>query len=293
MSNVYLNGKIIPEDEAFIPANDRSILFGDAAYETLRTYSGKFFRLPEHLKRLRKTLTGMELTLPVSDEDIIAGAGMLMDSGHAPDSRVRLTVTGGVHSEEIRLRRPNPPSLIMTARPLTAPPTAAYERGVRVVVASARIHTHSPLPRLKTTNRLMHLMAKEDALAKAAWDALFCDENDCVLEGTMTNVFFVFGEELVTPPLSSPLLAGVTRDMVLETARDENIAIREAPVPLAEVGQATEAILTSTTIELLPIREIENQRIGSGRPGPIWRRLIERYRAKVSEETGVLQTPVP
>ena len=181
----------------------------------------------------------------------------------------------------------------MTARPLTVPPQEAYERGVRVVIASARVHTHSPLPRLKTSNRLMHLMAKEDALAKAAWDALFCDEQECVLEGTMTNVFFVFGDELVTPPLSSPLLAGVTRDMVLEAARVERIAIREATVPLEDLSQAAEAFLTSTTIELLPIREIETQRMGSGQPGPIWRRLIERYRAMVFKETGVEQKPVP
>lgn len=291
MSFVYLNGEILPRDKAVIPVNDRAILFGDGAYETMRSYSGKFFRFPEHLRRLRNTLKGMELALDVSDEDIFRGALELVEANRAPDARLRLTVTGGLDNGEIRLRRSHPANLIMSARPLVPPPGDTYRKGVSVAVSPWRIHADSPLPRIKTINRLMHLMAKEEALARGAWDSLFCDPEGSILEGTATNVFFVIDGTLRTPALEGPLLAGVTRDAVLEAAKAAGVPSREGRVPLEEARTAEEAFLTSTTIELLPIRELDGTRIGE--PGPVWRKLGTAYRELVAVETGVPQSPVP
>lgn len=287
MVNLYVNGRILPEAEAVVSANDRAILFGDAAYETMRSYAGKFFRFPEHLRRLRDTLRGMELDLPASDEDITRGAADLVAANRVPDARLRLTVTGGHSDGAIRLRRSHPPNLIMTATPLVPPPAEAYRDGVEVLLSAWRVHSDSPLPRIKTVNRLMHLMAKELAIAAGAWETLFTDEADCILEGTATNVFFVIGGTLRTGSLDEPLLAGVTRDAILETARRESIPVGEGPVTVAEARGATEAFLSSTTIELLPIRRLGDEVVGEGKPGPIWRRLHAGYRKLVSTETGV------
>jgi branched-chain amino acid aminotransferase len=223
----------------------------------------------------------------VDDEGITRGAQQLILANEVPDARLRLTVTGGRHDGQIRLRRSHPARLILTATPLVPPPTEAYRDGVEVVISPWRVHTDSPLPRIKTTQRLMHLMAKEEALERGAYEALFCDEKDGILEGTATNVFFVIGGALCTESLSGPLLAGVTRDAVLEEAREAGIPVREGRVGREELGRASEAFLTSTTIEILPIRAVDGEPVGEGRPGPVARDLRTRYRRLVTRETGV------
>lgn len=282
MPHLYLNGRIVSEDEALVPANDRAILFGDGAYETMRSYAGKLLRFPEHLARLRQTLEGMSLDLPVSDQEITRGARELIEANRCPDARVRLTVTGGLSDGQIRLARAHPPNLIMAATPLVPPPPDAYREGIGVVLSPWPVSTQSPLPRIKTINRLMHLMAKEEAIRTGAWDALFRDEAGMILEGTATNVFFVIDGVLRTAPLSSPLLPGVTRDLVLEVAREAGIEIREDAVTVNELQVCSEAFLTSTTIELLPIRRIDEQAVGT--PGPTWQFLLSRYRMAIERE---------
>ncbi|HET9233014.1 MAG TPA: aminotransferase class IV [Candidatus Eisenbacteria bacterium] len=285
MSFIHLNGALVPEGEARISVQDRAILFGDGAYETMRSYAGRFFRFPEHLRRLRHTLSGMRLTLEMSDAAITEAAMRLVEANRIPDARLRLTVTGGIFGGEIRLRRTHPPNVIMTAVPLVSPPADAYRDGVKVVSHPWPVHSKAPLPHLKTVNRLPHLMAKEEALQHGAWEALFLDETGAILEGTATNVFFVVDGTLLTPSLSGPLLAGVTRDVVLEAARNLEISSREARVDSATTAHASEAFLTSTTLELLPIRELDGRKIGSGTPGPVWARLDRRYKEMVSRET--------
>ena len=284
MAFIYLNGDLVPEEDAKITVQDRAILFGDGAYETMRTYAGAFFRFPEHLRRLRYTLDGLRLDLEQTDADITEGARRLVEANGVPNARLRLTVTGGRFGGEIRLKRTHPPNLIMTAVPLTPPPPEVYETGVTVLLNPWPVHSRAPLPHLKTINRLPHLMAKEDALAKDAWESLFCDETGAILEGTATNVFFVIDDVLMTPSLSGARLAGVTRDVVLETARRLEIPARELRVGAEDVKAAEEAFLTSTTIELLPIRTVGSTRIGP--PGPVWAKLHQCYREIVTQETG-------
>ena len=285
MSFIHLNGALVPEAEAMISVQDRALLFGDGAYETMRSYGGRFFRFPEHLRRLRFTLSGLRLELLTSDAEITEAALRLVEANRIPDARVRLTVTGGIFGGEIRLRRSHPPNVIMTAVPLVPPPPEAYRDGVTVVLYRWPVHSKTPLPHLKTVNRLPHLMAKEEALEHDAWEALFLDETGAILEGTATNVFFVREGALITPSLSGPLLAGVTRDVVLEAAHQLEIPTRETRVGADDAAQAEEAFLTSTTLELLPIRALDRHTIGSGVPGPLWARLHERYRDMVRRET--------
>jgi branched-chain amino acid aminotransferase len=285
MAFVYLNGDLVPEENATITVQDRAILFGDGAYETMRSYAGAFFRFPEHLRRLRHTLEGLRLDLELTDAAITEGARRLVEANGIPNARLRLTVTGGRFGGEIRLRRTHPPNVIMTAVPLTPPPSEVYESGVNVLLSPWPVHSRARLPHLKTVNRLPHLMAKEDALAEGAWESLFCDETGAILEGTATNVFFLVDGVLTTPSLSGALLAGVTRDVVLEVARELGIPAHEVRVSVEDVAAAEEAFLTSTTIELLPIRAVGSTRIGS--PGPVGARLHRAYREVVTRETGV------
>jgi branched-chain amino acid aminotransferase len=235
----------------------------------------------------------MRLPLATSDEAITQAAMDLIRANDLPEARLRLTVTGGRHDGAIRLRRTGEPNLILTASPLIPPPAEHYRDGVDVVLSPWPVHGSLPLPRIKTVNRLMHLMAKEAALEQGAYESLFQDEAGGILEGTATNVFFVVDGVLRTASLESPLLEGVTRDAVLETARAAGMRVEEGRVGAEELPRAREAFLTSTTIELLPIRTLDARPMGEGRPGPVWRGLFEQFRAKVSAETGIPLAPLP
>ena len=285
MRYVYLNGRVLPESEAHLPVDDRAVLFGDAAYETVRSYRGRYFRFPEHLDRLRHTVEGMGLTLPYPDADILAGAEELLARNNLSDARLRLTLTGGKHEGAIRLKRPHPPNLILSAFPLTLPAPETYAAGVDVVISEWAVHSDSPLPRIKTVNRLMHLMAKEAALEAGAYESLFLDETGAFLEGTATNLFLVVDGELLTPGLNTPILAGVTRDVVLAEAREAGLPVRDTRIPREAAARASEGFLTGSTIELLPIRTLDGVRLGG--PGPIVADLTRRYRSRVARETGL------
>ncbi len=286
MVYVYLNGEVLPHHAASLPVDDRAILFGDAAYETVRSYAGRYFRLSQHLDRLRSTATAMGMDVPYSDAEIARGAAELLDRNGLRDARLRLTLTGGRHEGAIRLARPHAPNLIMSVFPLTLPPETLYATGVDVMVSRWTVHTDSPLPRIKTVNRLMHLMAKEEAIEAGAYESLFPDEAGNLLEGTATNVFFVLAGVLVTPALGNPILAGVTREAILAEAHAGGLECRETTVSLETALAASEAFLSASTIELLPIRTLAGSRIGDGRPGPVWHNLRGCYRALVAHEVG-------
>jgi branched-subunit amino acid aminotransferase/4-amino-4-deoxychorismate lyase len=290
VNHVWLNGRLVPEAEAVIPVNDRVVLFGDGGYETVRSYQGKFLRFPQHLERLRRTLDGIGIEMAITDEQILAGADELITADGIPDARVRLTVTSGLHDGVIRLRRSHPPNVIVVASPVTTPSEAAYRDGVTVILSPYTIAHDSPQARLKTVPRLTHLMAKEAALEAGAWDAIFLDEHRNFLEGTMTNLFLVVDGAVCTPPLDNAILEGVTRSLVLEMAENEGLTVREEPLGEAEARRASEAFLTSTTIELLPIRRIGD--IGIGPPGPVRAALHRRYRAAIAAELGI-SLPMP
>ena len=292
MALIHLNGRLVPESEALIPANDRAVLFGDGAYETVRSYAWKFLRFDAHLARMRTALAGIELDFPLSDEAIVAAADELIRANDIPDARIRLTITGGLHEGALRLRRPNPPNFIMSATPIVPPPADAYRDGVKALVAGFAVSQTSPLARLKAIPRLANLMAREEALQADCWDSIFCDERGNLLEGTFTNFFLVTGGTLRTAPLQHALLPGITRNLVLTTAREAGIKVSEDPVPRELLAEAEEAFITSTTIEILPLRQVGDTVIGDGRPGPVQRQLHTLYRETVSKELGVTMPPV-
>ena len=291
MSVVYLDGKLIPEDQALIPVNDRAILFGDGAYETVRTYQGKPFRLVQHLERLAITLEGIQIDLPLDIDAIGAGLLELVQTNDHPDARVRITVTGGDHTGTIRLARNHPPRFIMTSMPLPVLPEATYRNGVQVLISDYKITHTSPLARLKTTPRLLNLMAKEEALQAGAFESIFFDEHGHVLEGTASNVFIVEKGALVTPALDLAILAGVTRDMVLSVAENLGVPSSEEAITRDRLLGADEVFVTNTTCELVPVSQIDDHRIG--KPGPLWYRLAEGYRRAVELELGIKLEPLP
>jgi branched-chain amino acid aminotransferase len=282
---VYLDGAILNEGEALIPAGDRGVLFGDGIFETVRAYDGKPFRMDRHLDRLSAGCRELRLTGVPSDEVIAAAVAELyrlnVVSG---DAYVRITLTGGIFDGNRTLQRPGPPHVYIVVKPFEGYPQEWYERGMRVVVSGIRRSEGSPLSRIKSNNYLANLMAKQEARDRGGDDAVLLNSSGYLTEGTSSNLFLVWRGKVATPGVECGLLPGVTREAVLELCEEYGIACETGLLALDELLQADEAFFTVSTGEIVPIAEVEGTSIGFKCPGPITVRLADAYKQLVKKE---------
>ena len=261
---IWVNGRVLSADEAAVPALDHGVTVGDGVFETMRVYDDEPFAMRRHLDRLARSAAGLGLTLPSRSlleravREVVAATAL-------PDGRVRLTVTAG----------PGPlgsgaaggdATVIAAMAPLgPVDPTAAV-----ITVPWVR-NERSPLAGLKTTSYAENVVALARATAAGASEALFANSVGELCEGTGTNVFVVLDGRLVTPPLSSGCLAGVTRELVLEVVEAE-----ERTVPMAVIQEAEEIFLTSSVREVQPVVRVDDRVVDAG---PVTRATAEAFTA--------------
>jgi branched-chain amino acid aminotransferase len=268
---VWVNGTLVDGDAPAVSAFDHGLLTGDGVFETIKTYAGKPFALTRHYARLQHS--GRGLGLPIPDRTVVGEAiDAVVAANGVTEGRVRVTVTGGpapLGSE----RGPTGPTVIVAAAPQPEwPPTTA------VVVVPWPRNERSPLAGLKTTSYGDNVVALAYAKERGAGEAIFGNLAGNLCEGTGSNVFLVVDGELVTPPLSSGCLAGVTRAVLLEVAD-----VVERDVPLAQLTEAQEAFITSTTRELQPISSVDGRELPTA-PGPITAAAAEAFSALVARD---------
>jgi branched-chain amino acid aminotransferase len=282
---VYLNGVIMDEREALIPASDRGILFGDGIFETMRAYSGKPFRMDRHMERLHAGCRDLRLSGVPPEKEIGDAIGELyrlnVVSG---DAYVRITLTGGLFDGNRSLQRSNPPNVYIMVKPLEGYPQEWYERGMRVVVSGVRTNEGSPLSRIKSNNYLDNLMAKQEAKDRGGDDAVMLNSSGFLTEGTSSNLFLVRHGKVVTPGVECGLLPGVTREAVMELCEEYGLVCETAFLTLDDLLQADEAFFSVSTGEIVPVAKVEGSPIGFRCPGPITIRLSAAYRALVKKE---------
>jgi D-alanine transaminase len=270
-SLVYLNGEYIPYDEARVPVEDRGLQFADGVYEVVRYYGGRPFRMAQHLSRLVKSAAGIELPLPPVDELRSAMDTLIARQGLV-EATVYLQVTRGAAPRQHGLIADLAPTVIAIARPAR---TVRPRPTLRVVTVSddrwARCY-------LKTTALLPNALARERARRLGADDAIFVRDG-FAMEATASNVFVVFKDRLVTPPLTNYILAGITREAVLELAAAEGIETVEEPVSAHLIYQADEVFISGTNSELGPVVAVDGRSIGSGHAGPIFERVLAAFDA--------------
>lgn len=278
-----VNGRIVPADQARVSILDNGFTFGDSVYETLRTYGGRPFLLGRHLARLRGSAARLGISIPASDGGLEADLGELLARAANGESYIRLIVTRGVGDISYNFERVQGPTVVMAAKPFQPYPEAHYRDGVDVVLSSVRRnHPLSLDPAIKSCNLLNNILAVREAQARGAAEPILLNHAGEVAEGASTNVFAVRAGALLTPPLEAGILAGITRQFVLELARELALRAREESLPVDALLSADEAFLTSTTRELMPIRSIDARPVGSGRPGPLTRRLLAVYRDRAA-----------
>ena len=275
-----VNGEITPAEEARVSVLDNGFTFGDAVYETLRTYGGRPFHLDRHLERLRRSAQRLAIPMPAADDPIARDLDALLARAANPESYIRIIVTRGRGDISYHFDRVKGPTTVLVVKPYAPLPPASYTDGVAVILASVRRNPpHSLDPAIKSCNLLNNIQAMQEAQAKGAFEAIMLNEIGEIAETAGANVFMVKDGTLITPPLEAGILAGVTRHVVLELARGLELPVREEPVAVKDLLAADEVFITSTLKEVLPVATIDGRRVGPGRPGPVTLRLLAALRA--------------
>ena len=251
LERVWLDGALLPRDEARIPVDDRGFLYGAACFETMRTIGGVVFRLDRHFDRLERGLRGLGVEPPARALLRTAIAATL-EANALSDARIRLTVSAGNSGGRAGLRPAAAPAVLVAAEP--PPPDPGPARAL--VAREVRVDASRPLPFAKTANYLPSLLALEEARRAGFEQALLLDAADEVVEAATANLFAVADGVLLTPPLAAGPLPGITREAVLECARDLGLPAEERRLPLALLEGASELLLTSSVIGVQPLAEL-------------------------------------
>jgi branched-chain amino acid aminotransferase len=279
---VSVDGRVGTPEDVTLKVTDNGFVFGDSAYETLRTYGGRPFELDRHLRRLRRSIGLLGFDLGIGDDEIRSRIDACLKFAGNAESYLRVIVSRGVGDMTYRFERIPAPTIAMYVKPLEPQSEALYEQGGAAALVTIRRNPIEALdPRIKASNLLNNALATREAYAKGAFEALLLNTRDEVAEGAGSNIFIVKGGVLLTPPLSCGLLPGITREIVLETAAAKGIPHEERVLHEADLRSAEELFVTSTLKELAPVVTLDGAPISDGNPGPVTKRLIAAYRERI------------
>jgi branched-chain amino acid aminotransferase len=278
----FLNGRFLPLNEASVPVSDSGFLYGYGCYETLRGYQGHFFRFDDHLNRLSQTAD--KLRLPVDMQALRKVVPETLRRNDFENSRVRITITGGEGNLNSASQTLQNPTVLVTVTNYEPNSFEKYKKGFQVIFARSTRNSGSLLPGLKTTCFLESLLARRQALSTGADDALLLNENGLLTEASSSNVFIFSEGILKTPRLGIGLLPGVTRRILLDLAKQNDISAVEADILPEELMNTGEVFLTNSMLEIMPVTGLEGKAVGSAKPGPVTRKLMAAYKELVAQE---------
>ena len=280
MSTVYLNGRLVPREQAMVPVDDRGFLFADGIYEVTPAFGGAFFRLDRHLDRMRRGLAALRIDYdPAALVDV--HRELLAANGFegSPSCYVYVQVTRGAAPRAHAFpTTPVRPTVYAFAREFARPARDAWDKGFAAITVPDRRWARADL---KTIALLPNVLALQAAVEAGATDALLVRDG-VAIEGAHSNFFAVLDGVVTTHPATNQILHGISREFVLELARDLGLPAEERPIQVEELARAQEAFFTGTTTEVRPCVRVDGRPIGDGRVGPVSRRLSEAYLAGVS-----------
>lgn len=270
---IAIDGVLTDPETAAVPVLDRGFLYGDSAFEVLRTYRGQPFEMRAHLARLSWSCERIGMP-PVDERGVEREITAALDAAKNEESYVRVIVTRGITAIGLAVAQEVRPRRVIVVLPLGAQPAELYERGVEVAtVAIARSLDGTGAAGAKASNYLPNILSLESARARGAYEAISVASGGELLEGSTSNLFVVKRGGVITPPLSMGILGGITRRVVMQAAKDEGIALEERLMFPPDLYGADEAFLTSTLREVIPIVRADGMQLGGGTPGPVTQRL--------------------
>lgn len=283
---IYIDGRYYDEKNARISVFDHGLLYGDGVFEGIRVYSGRVFKLQEHIERLAYSAKAILLNLPLSHADLCRAVVETCRRNRLRNGYVRLLVTRGRGTLGLNPNKCTAPSVIIIAGKIQLYPAEYYERGLEIVTVPTVRNLHSALnPAIKSLNYLNNILAKIEANQAGCEEAIMLNAEGYVAECTGDNLFLVKGRHLMTPPLSAGALYGITRATVIDLARAAGLTVSEPNLTRYDVYNADECFLTGTGAEVVPVIKVDGRAIGDARPGPVTRDLVRAYHA-LTNSTG-------
>ena len=286
---IYINGDLVPEADAKITVYDHGLLYGDGAFEGIRVYSGKVFKLQEHVARLYRSAYALMIELPITQEEMMEAVLKVLRANKVENGYVRITITRGV-GLGLDPRGVKSPTVIIMSGELALYPDEMYVTGLDVATVSTRVPPPQVMePRIKSLGKYVsNIQAKIEANKTGAGEGLMLNIQGYVAEASGDNIFLIVDGVLITPPSYMGILEGITRNIVMELARAEGMQVEERVFTLYDVYNADECFLTGTAAEVIPVATVDGRAIGSGRPGEITNRLIEAFHAYTKTEGVVI-----
>jgi len=269
---VYLNGQYLPLNEAKISVMDRGFLFGDGIYEVIPSYAGHLFHFEQHMERLDNSLSSIRLTNPHDRAQWLEILTPLLDANL--DQSIYLQITRGVADKRDHAFPENITPTVF-AMSSTIAPFSDVDSGAKALSVD---DSRWELCNVKATTLLANILLRQQAVEKGCAEAILVKDG-YVTEGAASNIFAVIDGILITPPKSHEILPGITRDVILEIAEENNIPYSEDIISLDALKTASEIWLTSSTREIIPIVQLDNEIIANGKPGPLWKTMNQLFQA--------------
>ena len=280
-TRVWMNGKLVDKHDAKVSVYDHGLLYGDGVFEGIRVYAGRVFKHKEHTERLYESAKSIALTIPLSPEEMMAAVDEAVKANNKVDGYIRLVVTRGPGTLGLDPRKCDP-QVIVIVDDIALYPKELYENGLEVVTSSyIRNHSNALSPRVKSLNYLNNILAKIEAIRAGCLEAIMLNAQGEVAECTGDNLFVVKKGVLKTPPPEAGILEGITRGVVMDLAHGAKMDVRECPLTRHDVYAADEVFLTGTAAEVIAVTKVDGRAIGSGKPGPVTRRLRDLFQTAV------------
>jgi len=275
--HIYLNGNYVLQAEAKISVFDHGLLYGDGAFEGIRSYNGLVFRLGAHIERLYETAQALRIDPLMTRKEMEIAVVETLKKNKLKDAYIRVIITRGVGDLGLDPKKCHgKPGVIIIADKITLYPAELYEKGMEIITAKTiRNNPNAVDPKLKTLNYLNNILAKIEASDAGYQEAIMLDHRGHACECTGDNIFIVKGGRLMTP--SENILIGITRQAVLDLARRAKIKTQEKLLTLKEIYGADECFLTGTAAEVIPVVKVDGRRIGEGKPGAVTKDLMGRF----------------
>ncbi len=275
---VYMNGQLVPREQAVVSVFDHGLLYGDGVFEGIRVYGKRVFLLKEHVERLYESARAIRLVIPISQAEMVAAVEQTVAANQIGDGYVRLVITRGAGSLGLDIRRTSHPQVIIIADTISLYPRELYETGLKLITASTiRNHPQALSPRIKSLNYLNNIMAKIEGTDADCLEALMLNHKGEVSECTGDNIFIVKHGIIKTPPTDAGILEGITRYAVIRLARQAGLTVQEVSLTRHDVYVAEECFLTGTAAEVIAAVSLDGRSIGAGVPGPITKDLKSRF----------------
>ncbi|MDZ8117597.1 branched-chain-amino-acid transaminase [Pontiella agarivorans] len=282
---IFLGDKLVDEKDAVVSVFDHGLLYGDGVFEGIRAYNGRVFLLDEHIERLYDSAQAIALKIPMTRKQMKQAVVDTCKANEISDGYIRLVVTRGKGTLGLNPYLCDKAEVIIIAAKIQLYPQELYDNGLKIVtVGTIRNHPEAINPRIKSLNYLNNVIAKIEAINAGCMECLMLNHKGEVAEASGDNIFAVKNGVITTPPSTCGALEGLTRNKVMELAREAGYEMREAPMARYDLYVADEVFLTGTAAEIISVVDVDKREIGGGKPGEITRKLAELYHQAARSE---------